>query len=237
MLETEKLDNLFSLLEKMTQSKISDPKFAPSPKMQRAEKYSICGFFFTALVFLGLAARQLFGGTTLPGFRYIVLAVFFILLFLAIVYMATFVTIALDRRRQHTSIMLTALKNDLHCDAKLITQLWTFDKATLAYGLVQYRHRWSSFEDRLAVLARKPGLFLVVAVLISLSAAVLLEEKDSYLLPWGLMIAAAILQVVVFHVLFSLERPKQVIKLLEYTIQHADQCNTSSPDANPPVQE
>lgn len=190
--------------------------------MQRREKYSIRGFFFTALVFLGLAAWQLFGGTTPPGFRYIVLAVFFILLFLAIVYEETNVAIALDLRRQHTSIMLTALKNDLHHDAKWITRLWTFDKATLAYGLVQYRHRWSSFEDRLAVLARKPGLFLVVAVLISLSAAVLLEEKDSYLLPWGLMIAAAILHLVVFDALVSLERPKQVIQLLEYAIQHAD---------------
>ena len=125
--------------------------------------------------------------------------------------------------------MLAALKKDLHWDAKLLIQLWTFDKATLAYGLVQYRHRWLSLERRQAALARKPGLFGVIAILMTLSAALLLEEKDRHLLLWSLGIAAVIFYAVAFDAFVSLERPKQVIELLEYAIQHADQSAQPHP--------
>jgi hypothetical protein len=231
MLEIERLNELFGLLEAMTQSKTGYPESTSSPKIQRLQKWLIRGFLFTASMILVLAAWQHFVGTVHPGFYYAPLIVPLILLGLTA---KTSVSIALDQRRQHSSIMLTALKKDLHCDAKLITQLWTFDEATLAYGLVQYRHRWSSFERHLAALARKPGLFGVVAILIYLLAALLLEEKDSDLLLWGLGIAAVILYVGVFEAFVSLERPKQIIKLLEYAIQQADQCKTTPSEAAKP---
>lgn len=233
MLEIERLNELFGLLETMTQAKTSYPE--SSPKMQRLQKHFIRGCLFTASVFvvlaLGLAAWQHYEGPAHPAFYYVLLSVPLIPL---VLFVWMNFNIALDQRRQHSSIMLTALKKDLHRDAEFVTRLLKFDKATLAYGLVQYRHRWSSFERRLAALARKPGLFAVVAVLIYLSAALLLEEKDSYLLLWGLGIAAVILYAEAFEAFISLERPKQVIKLLEYAIQHIDQCNTTSSEGAKP---
>lgn len=225
MLETKRLNELFNLLEKMTKSEISHPKLALPLYIQRTEKYSRRGFLFIAFVFLVLAALQHYGPMR-PGF-YVLLAVCVLLQLFVFVHMMTFFATTWHLRKQHSSIMLTVLKNDLHHDMGFITELWKIDKTTLAYGLIQYRHRWSSFERRLALLNRKPGLFAVVAILISLSAAILLEEKDSHLLYWGLGLAAVILYAAKFKAFVSLERPKQVIQLLEYAIQHADQGNAT----------
>jgi hypothetical protein len=48
MLKTRNLEELFSLLEEMTQSKTNYPKVAPPLIMQRFGKYSMRGFVFTA---------------------------------------------------------------------------------------------------------------------------------------------------------------------------------------------
>lgn len=229
MLEPERLNKLFSLLEKMTKSKITNPKLALPLYIQRAEKHSKRGFLFTAFMFLVLAAWQHYG-TMRPGF-YVLFAVYVLLQLFVLVHVMTFVATTWHLRKQHSSTMLIAVKSDLHHDMGFITELWKFDKTTLAYGLIQYRHRWSSFERRLALLNRKPGLFAVVAILISLSAALLLEEKDSHLLYWGLGLAAVILYAAKFEAFVSLERPQQVIQLLEYAIQHADQGNANPSEA------
>jgi hypothetical protein len=239
MLETERLNDLFTLLDEMTQSKISDPKFAPPLIMQRLEKYSRNGFLFTALVFFVLAAWGLLYGTQRTGFHDALLAVYLIFLVLAFVSLTAVTASSLHflwhHRKQPFSPMLTALKNDLHRDEKFITQLWTFDKATLAYGLLQYRHRWLSFEGRVAGLAgnlRKLGLFPAWAA-ISMSAITLFKEDSNLLLSVPLTVAA-IFSLVALGALVSLERPQQVIQLLEYAIQHADQYNTTPSDANHP---
>ena len=242
MLETERLNVLFSLLEEMTQSKISDPKLAPSLIVQRLEKYPLIGSLPTALVFLVLVAWQRLG-TTPPGFHDVLLVVYLLLVLLPFVSLVTVSAssfyVMWRHRKQPYSPMWITLENDLHRDAKWITQLLTFDKSTLDYGLLQYRHHWSSLEGRAAVLAgdlRKLGLFPAWAAL-SMAAATLRTE-DGNLFVWGPMIAAAIFYLVAFVAFLSRERPQQVIQLLEYAIQHADQCNAATPfDSKSPVQE
>jgi hypothetical protein len=64
--------------------------------------------------------------------------------------------------------MLSALKKDLHLDEKFITRLLRFDKETLAYGLLQYRYRWSFAEGRIVLISgelRKLGIFPALAAL------------------------------------------------------------------------
>jgi hypothetical protein len=237
MLETKKLDELFSLLEEMTQSKFNYPKLAPPLNLQRLEKYSIRGFLFTTLVLLVLAvvlvAWQHLGITPPPEFYSAVLIVYLILQVLGIIYMMTVMANAWWDGKQHFPAMLTALKKDLHSDEKFITRLRMFDKETLDYGLLQYRHRWSFAEGRVALIAgdlRKLGVFPAIAALL-ISAATFLKE-DSNAFVWAPVIVITILYLVAFYVLDSLERPKQVIQLLEYAIQHADQCNATPFDAN-----
>ncbi len=220
----------------MTQSKTSYPKLAPPLNIQCFEKYSIRGFLFTALVLLVLAvvlvAWQHHGITPPPGFYGAVLIVNLILQVLGIVYVMTVVATAWWDGKQYFPAMLIALKNDLHHDEKFITRLWKFDKETLAYGLLQYRHRWSFAEGRVALIAgdlRKLGLFPAIAALL-ISAATLLKE-DSNAFVWFPVIVITILYLVALYVLDSLERPKQVIQLLEYAIQHADKCNAIPSEA------
>ena len=125
------------------------------------------------------------------------------------------------------------LENDLRHDAKSIAQLRMFNKATLAYGLLQYRYRSSFLESRAALIGgnlRKLGLFPALAAL-AVSGAVLYKE-DSNLFLWGSVILAAIFYLVALVASLSLERHPQVIQLLEYAIQHPDQGNATPPDAN-----
>ena len=91
-------------------------------------------------------------------------------------------------------------------DAELITQLLTFDKATLVYGLLQYRFRWLSFQDRSAALIgdfRKLGIFPALVALV-ISAPEFL--KDSNPLLWSLLALVAILYIVAFDAALSRQR-------------------------------
>jgi hypothetical protein len=188
-------------------------------------------------VFLGLVAWQRLEDTPPPpGFHDVLLVVYLLLVLLPFVSLVTVSAssfyVMWRHRKQPYSPMWVALENDLHRDAKWIKQLWTFDKATLAYGLLQYRHHWSSLEGRAAVLAgdlRKLGLFPAWAALAVVAAT--LRKEDSELFLWGPVIVAAIFYLMAFVAFLSRERPNQVIQLLEYAIQHADQRNTTLSDA------
>jgi hypothetical protein len=227
MLKTKSLDDLFSLLEEMTQSKFKYPKLAPPPIMQCFQKYSIRGFLFTSLLFLVLAVvqviRQHLGITSPPGFYLAALILILILQAFGIVYVMTVVATAWWDGKQHFPAMLIALKKDLHSDEKFITRLWTFDKETLAYGLLQYRHRWAFAEGRVVAMAgnmQKLGLVPAMAALLISAATFLRENNNAFV--WATVIITAFLYLVALYVLDSLERPKQVIRLLEYAIQHED---------------
>ncbi len=220
--ETERLNVLFSLLSEMTQSKISDPKFAPPLKMQRWEKLSRWGFLLTAFVFLVLVALQIFGIMRLE--LYVFLVAYVILVVFAVASVTIRAVIDWHQREQHFPAMLTALKNDLHHDDKFIKRLWEFDKATLHYGLLQYRYRWLSFESRVVLIAgdlRKIGLYPAVAAILIATGKLL--EGDGNSLFWATPVTVvAILYLLSVGAHISLERPQQVIQLLEYAIQHAD---------------
>lgn len=224
MQEIKRLDELCSVLEKMTKSEISPPKLVLPLWIQRAEKYSRGAYLFTTLVFLVLVIWQ-YNATVGPGLNVLVV-VCGLLEFFVFIHVMTSLVMTWHIRKQHSSAMLTLLKNDLHHDAKFIPELWTFEKATLAYGLLQYRHRWSSFEGHIAGLAgdlRKLGLFPTLVAVI-LPAAALLKE-DSNLFLWIPVLFAASIYLAAFDSLTSLKRPQQVIQLLEYAIQHADKLS------------
>jgi hypothetical protein len=235
MLKTRNLEELFSLLEEMTQSKTNYPKVAPPLIMQRFGKYSMRGFVFTASMFLVLAillVRWQYLGITSPLGLYVLLIVNLILLVFAIVYVMTVVATVWWDGKQYFPAMLSALKKDLHLDEKFITRLLRFDKETLAYGLLQYRYRWSFAEGRIVLISgelRKLGIFPALAALI-ISSATLSKEFLIF------VIATASLYVLALYVLDSLERPKQVIQLLEYAIQHAENPTRSHlmPITSPP---
>jgi hypothetical protein len=130
--------------------------------------------------------------------------------------------------------MCPSRENALHRDAKFIGRLLEFDKATLSYGLLQYRFRWSTNENDIAVLMgdlRKIGLIPALAALfISMYAAVSAGDSNPALLLLRDFVFAVVILYLISFLALSRRRHKQVIQLLEYAIQHADQYNTSPSD-------
>ena len=232
MLETKNLDDLSRLLEEMTH-----PKLASKLRiMLGAQKYSLLSIVIIVSAFLALAvARQRLESPPPELDKYLsalgnVFVVSFVVYILAII--VTLVYITWNRKPLALYISPPSLENTLRRDAELITQLLTFDKATLVYGLLQYRFRWLSFQDRIAALIgdfRKLGIFPALVALV-ISAPEFL--KDSNPLLWGLLALVAILYIVAFDAALSRQRSQQVIQLLEYAIQHADQGNTIPSDTN-----
>ena len=229
MLRSDKLDALFQLLEEMTGSAKGDATFAPSRRMQRAENWLMGGFIASILVFVAVAAWYRFASEgPVQGVPVPVYAIYFLSLLFAILYLATVaagVTQAVWRhRRQRFAAIFATLKSELHGDAAFLERLWAFDKPTLEYGLLQYRHRWSSFDGRAVVLAgdlRKLGLFPALAAA-SVSASTLLKENSNFFL-WTPLILACCFYLVAFYALGQRERPDQVVALLEYAISYADE--------------
>jgi hypothetical protein len=242
MLEAKKLDDLFSLLKEMTRPGISYPKFARLLDMWDVLMYSLI-MLIVLFMFPGpfawqhgpgvtpselddvrLFAGQLFEGSC--GFS-------FTILILTILYIAW-------NRKELGPYLNLSVKDTLHRDAEFIKELLLkFDKATLAYGLVKYRHRWSSEDDVLLFVGdlRKIGLFPAVAVLlISVIPVTILLKGDSNLSFSLLSLRDLVKIVVMFYALAAIaflfrKRPRQVIELLGYAIQHADQCKATPPDA------
>ncbi|WP_158684117.1 hypothetical protein [Stenotrophomonas sp. MYb57] len=227
MLESQTLTALFKLLEDMTRPRTRISAFTPGKMAQRLERWSMRGLLGAIAIFLGLIVWERYGTPT-AGFRSILLGVYVLHLSLAITYLAT-ITIGLApilwrHRKKPFAAMLAALERDLQEDADVLNKLWAFDKAALAYGLLQYRHRWSSFDGRISVAAgdlRKLGLFPALAAA-SISASTLLKEGSNIFL-WAPVMLTACFYLVAFVAYASRERPQQVIELLEYAIHHADQ--------------
>lgn len=235
MLKTEELDCLFSLLEEMTRPGISHLKFAPN--VGHTLMWSLIGLFYPALFssillparwqHLGMTPAELHDDLLIV--KWLFQAIFFvslIILILTLLYIGW-----------HHKQFVHSVKNDPQRDAKFTTRLLRFDKATLAYGLLHYRHRWSSRDDRIAVFTgdlRKVGLLPALAALL-ISAAILFKGDSS---PFHLFLRDFVVVVVIFYMmalygLVSRERPQKVIELLEYVIQHAEHCKTTQPHPIP----
>ncbi|HET7062061.1 MAG TPA: hypothetical protein VFI43_07770 [Nitrosospira sp.] len=241
MLETEKLDKLSCLLKEMTRPGISQPKAAPLLIMERQIAHSMIGF----LLLLGFAyfsqseGQRLFGITPLELHDALLIVQWpLIACFVFFLVMLTRRALYIRRHRKELvpfPFLYPPQKSALHRDAEFITQLLRFDKATLAYGLLQYSHRWSSPEGRAAVFVgdlRKLGLVpTVVALFISVAMLFKGDSSPFLLFLQDLVVIVIIYYVAAFLGFLSRERPQQVIQLLEYAIQHADQCNATPHDA------
>lgn len=233
MLETKKLDDLFRLLDEMTWPGVSEPKVARLLKMQRVQNYCLIGYLLLTVASPWLPAwMQCFSIT--PSELPDALLIGYCLslnLILVLVFVTTYIFIA-PHRKEFGRYLNPSKKDKLHRDAKFIKQLLTFDKAILTYGLLWYRHRWSSPEGRVGLFVgdlRKLGLFPALAALIISIATWCKEDSNPYL--WGPVVIVAASYLMALLIL-SRERPQQVIQLLEYAIQHTYQCNTTPSDAN-----
>lgn len=236
MLETKKIDDLFCLLRTMTRPWTDHPNAAPLIIIWCLLKIFLSGIVITVIAYFWLPALwQRFEVTAsdLHDARFVVgclFIVFSVLLILAII-------VGVVHIARHRKELVPHLypKNELHRDAEFITQLLAFDKATLTYGLLQYPPRWLFTQELVAVLAgdlRKLGLFPALTALL-ISAAILLKADSNPFLLFlrDLVVIAVIYYMVAFFNFLSNKRPRQVIQLLEYAIQHADQYTTPS-DAN-----
>ena len=100
-------------------------------------------------------------------------------------------------------------------------RLQSFNRATLEYAQLQYRHSWTSFDKRVSILAgdlRKIGLFPALAA-IAMSAGTLLGENSNVYLCVPLILAGSF-YLIAFFALAQRERSDQVIALLEYAVSH-----------------
>lgn len=237
MLETKKIDDLFCLLRIMTRPWTGHPKAAPLLIMWRLLKCSLSGLVLTVIAYSWLPALwQRFEVTPseLHDALFVVNCLF--IAFLVVSMMIIFAGLLYIAPHRKELVPYLCPKDELHRDAEFITQLLAFDKATLAYGLLQYPHRWLFTEDLVAVLAgdlRKLGLFPALTALL-ISAAILFKADSN---PFLLFLRDLVAIVVIYYVaaflnFLSSKRPRHVIKLLEYAIQYADQCNTTPSDAN-----
>ena len=231
MLKTEKLDELFPLLEKMTRTTIGDPKLAPRLLIFMR---GLLWFSGIGLSVIWLAIFWLRYGTTPPEFpdADLITVIFLVLFFVFMLTLIAKLLCDLWPPKQFVPYIELSREDTMRRDAQLITELLLkFDRATLAYGLLQYRHRWSSLEDRATALVgdfRKFGLIPALAA-IFISVATLKEDNNQFL--WvGLVVIVVAFNLMGLAALLLRQRQRQVIQLLEYAIQHADQCNITPSD-------
>lgn len=241
MLEAEKLDDLARLLKEMTRPGISHPKFARLLTMERLLVGSVIGLLLLSLMLFHLVAWWRPELTTLEfdDALLVIAYLFAILLLVLLMTPSAYFLYFKWHRKQLAPYVSASLENALHRDSEFIKQLSTFNKATLAYGLLQYRHGHSSSEHRATAFIgdlRKLGLLpACLALFISLGSIATLFKGDKN--PFFLFLAEFSLALVILYLMASLgflsrERPQQVIQLLEYAIQHANQGNATPSDAN-----
>ncbi len=241
MLETEKLDDLSCLLKEMTRPGISHPQFARLLTMERLLICSVIGLLLLVLMLFHLAAwwRPEVTPSEFDDALLVIACLFAILLLVLLMTPLAYFLYSVWHRKQLASYISTSLENALHRDAEFITQLWKFDKATLAYGLLQYRYGQSSSERFATAFIgdlRKLGLLpACLALFISLGSIATLFKGDKnsfFLLLAEFSLGLVFLYVMAFLGFLFHERRQQVIQLLEYAIQHADQGNANPPETN-----
>jgi hypothetical protein len=234
MLETEKVDDLFCKLKEMTRPVSSHSKAAPLLTMEHLLKFFLIGILplvFTSVWLrirwksLGFTPSEVYDVLFVTEWLLIVLLFFFLLtLIVTILYIAW--------HRELVPYLFPSVENARHRDAKFTAQLLMFNKAKLAYGLLQYRQRWLSRERFVAILVgdfRKLGLLPALATLFISVATLFKGDSSPLLLLLGDFIVILVFFYLTAFVAVSRERPQEVIKLLEYAIQHANQCNPTPP--------
>ncbi|WP_395026136.1 hypothetical protein [Comamonas odontotermitis] len=223
MLQPNTLASLFSLLQEMTLVHRKNSEFEPSTRMHRLENGMLYGY----LIAIALMAIAAFVQYTRPSqhLAMVLLLLYAMVLLCGLGFMLlTIVNVGnvfWRHRKQRFPELLTRLQQDMNGDAAFLARLLCYDKATLEYALLQYRHRWDIFDGRVGLLTgdlRKLGLFPAFAA--SAMAASTLLKSDINIYLWLPLILAACFYLVAFHAHGQRERPQQVATLLEYAIRH-----------------
>lgn len=231
MIKSDALDSLFSLLQEMT---LVEHKGAATPIprwMQLLERYSILGFLVVIALMLLVAAIQYVRPTqiliTVGWFLYVVYMLLAMAFFLSVLLNAG--QVLWRGRKQRFVWLLTSTQLDMQTDAKYVTKLMTYDKPTLVYGLLQYRHRVDLHDGRVSLLAgdlRKLGFFPTLAA--SVVAISTLLKNGSNVFLWWPVIVAACFSLMALYSQVQRERPQQVINLLEFAIDQVEAIESAA---------
>lgn len=223
------LDTLFVLLREMLLDRRKDGTVMRSAIFHRLEMITSVSYAALALLFAALLVGNrnspspdaLFA-ITLSGLAAIVFGSAYLLS--ALMHLAWHIWQASKRPYEN---LITQLQIDLQADARYLTRLAAYDKPTLQYALLQYRHRWDVADGRLSLLIgdlRKIGLFPAFAAS-AISASMLIKNDSSPWL-WLPLLVLATLHLLLLP-LHNRERSQQVAELLRHAIEQA----TASPVA------
>src|SRR5690348_404096 len=229
MPQREKLDALFCLLREMTLCVRRAAADTFTRWMERIEKTLMIAFITTMTAFVIVVVwYRLASGESFHGVRGSINAIYLISTLWAALYLLTAIiyiaSMLWRHRHERFAAILRPLEKDLAGDVDFLAQLRDFDKPTLTYGLVQYRHHYLASDGRVAMLAgdiRKIGLFPALMA-VAVAAAALLKESGSNPFLWAPLVLACCFYLVSVIVVGQRERASQVIALLEYAIGHAD---------------
>lgn len=228
MPKREKLDALFRLLKEMTLCvrKVTTDPF--TRWMEQIEKMLMTAFVVTmTLLVIVVVWYRLTSSPPFHGVHESINAIYLIgMLWAALYLLAAIIYIASmlwRHRHERFAAILKPLEKDLTGDVDFLARLQDFDKPTLTYGLVQYRHHYAASDGRIAMLAgdiRKIGLFPALMAA-AVAAAALLKESSSNPFLWAPLVLACCFYSVSVIVTGQRERASQVIALLEYAINDA----------------
>lgn len=125
-------------------------------------------------------------------------------------------------RKQPDQAIFANTRTDLKNDARYLDELGLLPRPMLEYALLQYQHHGDELVRRVTLLAgdiAKIGLFpgfLALSV-----SALKLAESQTHLWFWMPLILAASFYLFAFAIIGGNHRRTQVIRLLQYAIEHA----------------
>jgi hypothetical protein len=225
MLKSNALDSLFLLLQEMTLAEQKNAGVQTPKWMSLLEKYSILGFMIILALMVLIAAVQSLRPAqilvTVGRGLYAAYVLFAMLFFLGVIFVAG--QVLWRGRKQRFVWLLNFIPHDMRADAKYVSKLLAYDKPTLVYGLLQYRHRVELQDGRIGLFSgdlRKLGFFPTLAASVALAST--LMKNDSNILLWGPLILAVCFSCMALYAQTQRERPQQVIDLLKFAIDHIE---------------
>jgi hypothetical protein len=215
MIKTERLDSLFALLQEMSASQPKVEKRKVSVWLQRIDRVAIFGTFILAM------AAPLVLSVEHPSPPIVLIALLMCAgaVICCFAYALSALIQSFGPRHYH---VLARLHADLHADTDHLGRLAAYDKATLQYALLQYRHHWDSVDSRVGMLIgdlRKLGVFPALAIY-AMSASTLIKNESSYWL-WLPLGVTTLLYSFQLFAHSGRERPQQVAELLRHAIEQA----------------
>jgi len=228
MLQPEKVNELFLCLKEMTLYRRDIDIFKPPPLLQKIETQSIKTFILTFIIWLPTAGWLSFNNFEI--WIFILFLITFLILILSFITQTWIIFYTVMRpvwrhRNRPFAPLLPYLEYDMQKDMGALRRLCEFSKATLEYGLLQYRHHWKTFDNKLTSIIGTFQQISLLQALATVSFAVITSSK--YDIDFFFFVALFLLGLLLFY-LISLtlrdHRPHQVIELLEYAIKHVEEA-------------